>query len=91
MQAPTLRSFFELLDPQARDHERPGAPTMAVPRSVRYEGVSFRYGAGAQGVFDLDFEAPAGRTVALVGPTGSGKTTTLALLQRLRDPGRPHH
>jgi ATP-binding cassette subfamily B protein len=41
-------------------------------------------------VFDIDFEAPAGKTVALVGPTGAGKTTTLALLQRLRtlDSGR---
>jgi ATP-binding cassette subfamily B protein len=37
-------------------------------------------------VFDISFEAPAGRTVALVGPTGAGKTTTLALLQRLRAP-----
>jgi ABC-type multidrug transport system fused ATPase/permease subunit len=37
-------------------------------------------------VFNISFEAPAGRTVALVGPTGAGKTTTLALLQRLRAP-----
>jgi ABC-type multidrug transport system fused ATPase/permease subunit len=38
------------------------------------------------GVFDLSFAAQPGETVALVGATGSGKTTTLALLQRLRDP-----
>jgi ATP-binding cassette subfamily B protein len=37
-------------------------------------------------VFGISFEAPAGKTVALVGPTGAGKTTTLALLQRLRSP-----
>jgi ABC-type multidrug transport system fused ATPase/permease subunit len=37
-------------------------------------------------VFDLDFRAAPGETIALVGATGSGKTTTLALLQRLRDP-----
>ena len=87
MQAPTLRSFFDLLDTQLAIKERPGATTMPPPAGhVRYEGVSFRYGPGAQGVFDLNFDAPAGRTVALVGPTGSGKTTTLALLQRLRDP-----
>ena len=42
--------------------------------------------APTQGVFDLAFVAEPGQTVALVGPTGSGKTTTLALLQRLRDP-----
>src|SRR5262249_51955822 len=39
-----------------------------------------------QGVFDLSFTTPAGKTTALVGPTGAGKTTTLALLQRLRSP-----
>jgi ATP-binding cassette, subfamily B, beta-glucan exporter len=57
---------------------------------VVYDNVSFRYGPGSQGVFDLNFEAKPGTTVALVGPTGSGKTTTLALLQRLRgtDSGR---
>ena len=53
---------------------------------MRYENVSFRYGPGSQGVFDLEFEVRPGQTIALVGPTGSGKTTTLALLQRLRDP-----
>ena len=45
-----------------------------------------RFPDSTLGVFDLDFEAKPGRTVALVGHTGSGKTTTLALLQRLRDP-----
>jgi ATP-binding cassette subfamily B protein len=48
--------------------------------------VSFTFNNSRQGVFDLSFEAPPGQTVALVGPTGSGKTTTLALLQRLRPP-----
>ena len=87
MQAPTLKSFFELLDTQLAISERATAkPLGKVIGRVAYEGVSFRYGPGAQGVFELDFEVPAGKTVALVGPTGSGKTTTLALLQRLRDP-----
>jgi ATP-binding cassette subfamily B protein len=53
---------------------------------VRYEQLTFRFPDSTLGVFDLDFEAKPGRTVALVGHTGSGKTTTLALLQRLRDP-----
>ena len=48
--------------------------------------MSFAFKNSRQGVFDLSFEAAPGQTVALVGPTGSGKTTTLALLQRLRPP-----
>ena len=87
MNAPTLKSYFDLLDTKLAIAERPGAkPLVNVTGTVRYDNVGFRYGPGAQGVFDLEFEVPAGRTVALVGPTGSGKTTTLALLQRLRDP-----
>jgi ATP-binding cassette subfamily B protein len=87
MQAPTLRSFFDLIDATHEILERPGAtPLEHVKGHVRYERVSFRYGPGAQGVFDLDFQALPGQTVALVGPTGAGKTTALALLQRLRDP-----
>jgi len=87
MQAPTLMSFFDLIDATHEILERPGAVALEVVQGhVRYEQVSFRYGPGAQGVFDLDFEVQPGQTVALVGPTGAGKTTTLALLQRLRDP-----
>ena len=87
MQAPTLRSFFQLLDTKLAISERSDAEVLSnVQGNVKFENLSFRYGKGAQGVFDLDFEVLAGKTVALVGPTGSGKTTTLALLQRLRDP-----
>ncbi len=87
MQAPTLKSFFDLIDTNVSIVERPDAkPLQNVKGRVRYEDVTFRYGEGEQGVFGLDFEAKPGETVALVGPTGSGKTTTLAMLQRLRDP-----
>ena len=90
-QAPTLRTFFSLVDETPSIVEIPGAPDLK-PSSghVVYDNVSFRYGPGTEGVFDLSFEALPGTTVALVGPTGSGKTTTLALLQRLRgtDQGR---
>jgi ATP-binding cassette subfamily B protein len=87
MQGPTLKSYFELVDAKMPILDSPGAIELqSVAGHIRYEGVSFRYGPGVQGVFDLEIEAEPGETIALVGPTGSGKTTTLALLQRLRDP-----
>jgi ATP-binding cassette subfamily B protein len=87
-QAPTLRTYFDLLDTRAEVVERPGAvPLPDVRGEVVFDKVSFRYGPGAQGVFDIDITARPGETVALVGPTGSGKTTTLGLLQRIREAG----
>jgi ATP-binding cassette, subfamily B, beta-glucan exporter len=91
MSRPTLQSYFDLLDTRLAVSDCQDAQVLeATAGSVRYESVMFRYGPGAQGVFDLDFEVAAGRTIALVGPTGSGKTTTLALLQRFRDPDAGH-
>ena len=89
--APTLGNFFDLLDATDGVRKKPNArPLGKVAGNVRYEGVTFRFSNSDQGVFDVDLDAPAGQTVALVGPTGAGKTTTLALLQRLRplDGGR---
>ena len=90
-QAPVLKTFFSLMDETPSIVEKPNASELNTKNGhVVYDNVSFRYGPGSQGVFDMSFEAKPGTTVALVGPTGSGKTTTLALLQRLRgtDQGR---
>jgi ATP-binding cassette subfamily B protein len=85
--APTLRNFYDLLDATEGVREKPDArPLEAVDGNVRYENVTFRFRHSDQGVFGISFEAPAGTTTALVGPTGAGKTTALALLQRLRAP-----
>jgi ATP-binding cassette subfamily B protein len=85
--APTLRSFCELLDATEAVHEKPDAkPLGKAAGNVRYDAVSFRFPNSRQGIFGIEFDAKAGETVALVGPTGAGKTTTLALLQRLRAP-----
>jgi ATP-binding cassette, subfamily B, beta-glucan exporter len=87
MQAPTLETFYQLLDTQADVTEAAGAPPLANPRGdVRFEEVTYRYDDRGHGVFDFDLTVPAGQTVALVGPTGAGKTTALAMLQRIRDP-----
>jgi ATP-binding cassette subfamily B protein len=86
-QTPRLASYFELVDTRSEVQDRPDAAELVAPSGrVRYEAVSYRFPGTDQGVFDLDFEAAPGETVALVGPTGAGKTTALALLQRLRQP-----
>jgi ATP-binding cassette subfamily B protein len=86
--APTLRTFFDLLDATEEVRDAPDAvPVDQVTGDVRYEDVTFRFKNSEQGVFGIDFKAAPGSTTALVGPTGAGKTTTLALLQRLRSPG----
>ncbi|MFV0298892.1 MAG: glucan ABC transporter ATP-binding protein/ permease [Hyphomicrobiaceae bacterium] len=85
-QAPTLRTYFDLLDTPPEVIERPDAVELDnVKGDVLFENVSFRYGAGTMGIFDISLKADQGQTIALVGPTGSGKTTTLALLQRIRE------
>src|SRR5262245_16128677 len=85
--APTLRSFFDLLDATEGVREKPDAKALEnVSGDVRYENVTFRVKNSDQGVFGISLDAAAGKTTALVGPTGAGKTTTLALLQRLRSP-----
>jgi ATP-binding cassette subfamily B protein len=85
--APTLRSYFDLLDAAGEVEEKPNAVALpAIAGHVLYENVTFRFRNSEQGVFDISLEARPGETVALVGPTGAGKTTTLALLQRLRAP-----
>jgi ATP-binding cassette, subfamily B, beta-glucan exporter len=87
IQAPTVDAYFELLATRDDVRDAPDARVLAdVAGRVEFQGLTYRFPGSDQGVFDLTFTAEPGRTVALVGPTGSGKTTTLALLQRLRDP-----
>jgi len=56
------------------------------PASLRFRHVSFAYDAAVPVLHDVSFEVPAGRTVALVGPTGSGKSSIASLAARLVDP-----
>lgn len=88
--SPALKSYFALLDAAQGVAEKPEAQPLPEPvqGDVRYDGVTFRFPGTEQGIFDLTFHAVPGRTIALVGPTGSGKTTTLSLLQRLRTPDK---
>ena len=86
-QKPAIDAYFELVDATSPVLDRPGARALEGTRGhVRYEALTFRFPDGTIGCDDLNFEALPGETVALVGHTGAGKTTALALLQRLRDP-----
>ena len=77
---------FELVDAENEIVERPGARALSPFRAaIRYEGVSFRY-ADEPVLSDVDLEIRRGETVALVGPSGAGKTTLVNLLPRLYDP-----
>ena len=85
--APAIGKYFELIDEQPAHADKPDAHPLAHPKgAVRYENVSFHFAGSAQGVEGLEFAAAPGQTIALVGPTGSGKTTSMSLLQRLRGP-----
>ena len=86
-QTPMLSNLFALIDESAAVAEKPDAkPLPAIRGDVRFENVSFQYGSGPQGVYDVSLAAKAGDTIALVGPTGAGKSTAIALLQRFRAP-----
>jgi ATP-binding cassette, subfamily B, beta-glucan exporter len=87
MQAPKMREFFQILDTAPAVHDKPGAKNTGRFRGdVAFEGVSFSYDGKRSAVQDVTFTVPAGQTVALVGATGSGKSTTLGLLHRAFDP-----
>ncbi len=79
--------LFEVLDREPRVTSPPGAPLLpAGPGRVEFRDVSLRYDGAEPALTGVDLEVPAGRTVALVGPTGSGKTSLVALIARLYDP-----
>ncbi|MEV6620785.1 ATP-binding cassette domain-containing protein [Amycolatopsis sp. NPDC051106] len=77
--------IFEVLDLPVEISDKPGAETLEVRRGdVSMRGVSFRYDdEGALTLKDIDLDVPAGTTTALVGSTGSGKTTLAYLVARL--------
>jgi ABC-type multidrug transport system fused ATPase/permease subunit len=80
---------FELLDRRPEMTAPPGAPPLpAGDGRVELRGVTFGYGDGPPVLRDVDLAVEPGRTVALVGPTGSGKTTLVMLIPRLYDVDR---
>lgn len=86
-----FRRFVETLAEQPGVQDVPNAVDLSkvvepdVAPSVRYRGVRFAYDEGVEVLRGLDLDVPAGATVALVGPSGGGKTTTCSLLPRFYD------
>ena len=87
MEAPRLQEFFNVLDAVPAVHDRPDAiDTGRLSGLVEFINVSFSYDGKRPAVEDLSFVALPGQTIALVGPTGAGKSTAIALLHRAFDP-----
>ena len=87
LDAPKLIEFFDVLDTEPALRDRPNAIDPGRLRGrVEFNDVSLSYDGRQPAVSNLSFTAQPGDTVALVGPTGSGKSTALALLHRAFDP-----
>jgi ATP-binding cassette, subfamily B, bacterial len=82
-----ISSSFELLDLEPEVKEDPNPVDLGRARGdVAFEAVGFAYPGRADALKEVSFVVPAGRRVAVVGPTGAGKTTLVSLLIRFYDP-----
>lgn len=82
-----LEDFYHLEDSvQEREEPKGAAELTKVRGDVEFRNVSFDFANTTQGVHDVSFSVKAGQTIAIVGPTGAGKTTLINLLQRVHEP-----
>lgn len=82
-----LEDFYSLEDAVQEREEKAGAQDVDHVRGdVEFRNVNFDFPSTTQGVRDINFKVLAGQTVAIVGPTGAGKTTLINLLQRVHEP-----
>ncbi len=75
-------------EPEITDTERTDPRLREVKGRIAFENVSFRYDSGPWALRNISFSIPAGNTLAVIGRTGSGKTTLVELIARLIDPQR---
>ena len=81
-----IEEMFKLLDRRAEIADKPEAKPLQITGPViRFDNVSFHYDPDRVILQDVSFEVPAGKTVAIVGPTGAGKSTISRLLYRFYD------
>ena len=81
--------IYEVLDEKPEIQDRPGATDLTeLHGTISFRDVTFSYGDGAAVLNDFDLEVPAGQSIALVGKTGSGKSTVARLLARFYDVDR---
>ncbi|HEX6168019.1 MAG TPA: ABC transporter ATP-binding protein [Acidimicrobiales bacterium] len=85
-----LQKLYELLDTEVDVDERPGAVDLPEVGDIDIDDVSFAYGDGPRVLRDVTLHIPAGSRLALVGPTGAGKSTLAKLAARLYDPTAGH-
>ena len=86
-EVPRLREFFQVWDTVPAIRDRPDAIDPGrLGGLVEFKDVSFTYDGQRMAVADLNFKAMPGETIALVGATGAGKSTAIALLHRAFDP-----
>jgi ATP-binding cassette subfamily B protein len=81
-----LSKLYELLDTPVDVPERPGAVDLTGAGDIEVDRVSFAYGDGPRVLRDVSLRIPTGTRLALVGPTGAGKSTLAKLVARLYDP-----
>jgi len=82
---------FEILDTHSEVSDSPTATSLStVSGHIRAEHISFAYDTRQPILTDVSFEAKPGELVAIVGPTGAGKTTVMNLLHRFYDPNEGH-
>ena len=87
LDAPRLKEFFDVLDAAPAVRDKPGATDLGHPKGlVEFEEVSLSYDGKRAAVSDLSFRVEPGETIAVVGETGAGKSTALAILHRAFDP-----